>query len=455
MTEPPLVAIIGSGFSGTLIAINLLRQPGLRVVLVDRRPLFGPGVAYSATNPAHLLNVRAHNMSAFPDQPDHFIDWCRLRGILDQHPGTMPGFVPRRSYGDYLGSILAEGHAQAKGRLQLVCADVARRDKGRGLELTLSDGSRITADSVVLATGNQMPLPPPELDVALLGDRYSGNPWAEGAASGLGSDDVLMLIGTGLTMVDAALAVAGSGFEGKMVALSRRGLVPHAHAAGPHASKTSIPTATGLVALLREVRVRAREIDWRTAIDELRPHTRALWQRASRADRARFLRHLRPWWDIHRHRLAPEVAERLAALRASGQLAVVAGRTRGFTPTDQGVEVRWRLRHAGTDRQMTVQRIVNCSGPAAPGLTGTDPLVTRLLASGIARACPSGMGLDVDENSVLRDRSGTPHPNFHALGPLTRGAFLEITAVPDIRVQAWEVARQIGNEWIGSRRECP
>lgn len=437
MTHSPLVAVIGAGFSGTLLAVNLLEQKRLRVVLIDRRPMFGPGVAYSATNPAHLLNVRAQNMSAFPDRPDHFISWCAQRGIA-------PGFVPRSSYGDYLGSILAQGHATADGRLRLVCADATDvRRAGRHLAVALSDGGHVTADAVVLATGNQLPLPPPGLDPAQLGDRYSGNPWMDGAAAELGEDATLLLLGSGLTMVDVALSAASSGFQGRMVALSRRGLVPHAHAPAPPASAVPPPSSTRLVPLLRELRSRAREIEWRTAIDELRPHTRRLWQAASPADRARFRRHLQPWWDIHRHRLAPDVAEGLAELRNSGRLTVIAGRTRAFVQTDDGITLRWHPRRGTADEIMTVQRIINCSGPTHSAQQGADPLVEKLVATGLARPCPSGMGLDVDSHSALRDATGRAQHPLYALGPLTRGAFLEITAVPDIRVQAGEVARKI------------
>ena len=347
------VAIVGAGFAGTLQAINLLRHDGPRATLIERRPHAGRGIAYSAAHPDHLLNVRAGNMSALPDDPDHFSRWLALR-----HP-ALDGFVPRIVYGDYLAELLEEATAGSQGRLRLIDGEAI--DIGRGADgrtIRLADGREIRADSVVLAPGNLPPHEPPALSGgALATDLYAADPWGADLAEGLGDQDCVLIIGTGLTMVDIVLMLEARGYRGKIVALSRRGLLPQAHAgqiiAAPLGERPPLTTS----ALLRSVRSRARSVGWRAAVDALRPFTQDLWLGADPAVRARFLRHLRPWWDIHRHRLAPEVSARIATLLASGRLELRAGKLIDAEPSGGSVIIGWRPR--GTERSETLTSLIH------------------------------------------------------------------------------------------------
>lgn len=435
------VAIIGAGFSGSLFAINLVRHDGPEALLIERGE-FGRGVAYSTGNADHLLNVRAANMSALPDRPAHFADW------LAAHDRTAtPGdFVPRGTYGAYLSELLAATADQAGPRLTTRRASVVDiRPDGDGVRIGLADGSHEHADAAVLTTGNLPPHPPPGIDPDILGDGYYGDPWNPEVTRALDDRDTMLLLGTGLTMVDVLLALDGAGFRGRVVALSRRGLLPRAHAASSPAKLADVPPSTG-TALLRSVRARAGTIGWRSAIDELRPHTQELWRRATHADRARFLRHLRPWWDVHRHRLAPEVAARLDTLRENGRLEVVAGTVVASEPD----AIHWRPRGGDTVERLPVSRVINCTGPAGDAARSRDPLLRQLLADGLARPDAFGLGLNVDAESRLIGADGRPQPNLYALGPVTRGAHWEITAVPDIRSQVWNLARRFSNaHWVG------
>lgn len=435
------VAIIGAGFSGSLFAINLVRHHGPEALLIERGA-FGRGIAYSTGNADHLLNVRASNMSALPDQPAHFADWL----VAHDRTASSSDFALRGTYGAYLSELLAATADQAGPRLTARRADVVeiRRD-GESVSIGFADGSREHADAAVLTTGNLPPHAPPGIDPEVLGDLYHGDPWNLEMARALDDRDTVLLLGTGLTMVDAVLALDGAGFRGHVVALSRRGLLPRAHAASSPTKLAEIPP-TGVAALLRAVRARAEAVGWRSAVDELRPHTQELWRRATHADRARFLRHLRPWWDVHRHRLAPEVAARLDALRASGRLEVVAGTVVASEPD----AVRWRPRGGDAVERLLVSRVINCTGPAGDAARSRDPLLRQLLADGLARPDAFGLGLDVDAESRLIGADGRPQPNLYALGPVTRGAHWEITAVPDIRSQVWNLARRFSNaHWVG------
>ena len=443
------VAIVGGGFSGTMQAINLLRHDGPAAVLIERRPArLGRGVAYSAAHPDHLLNVRAANMSAFPDDPGHFVRWLAQENIGD---GGM--FVPRTVYGRYLRAMLDDAARGAGSRLRIVDAAAIDMEQGEGgLAIALAEGGVVRADAAVLAMGNLPPHPPTGFDSADLGaDLFAEDPWAGDIAQGLVDTDTVLLLGTGLTAVDAALLLDARGFRGQIIALSRRGLLPHAHWDQPRqACEIAELPPTRASDLTRFIRQRAERKGWRDAVDDLRPLTQRLWSAASREERERFLRHLRPYWDIHRHRLAPQVAGRIAELRSIGQLRVVAGKTLDCVRSDAGLSVSWRPRGACAPERLTVRRVVNCTGPQGDLLRTTDPLLTRLLANGTIRPDPLRLGLDADQQSRVIGKSGHPNDRIFAIGPMTRGGLWEVVAVPDIRHQTWALARRLANaHWVG------
>jgi uncharacterized NAD(P)/FAD-binding protein YdhS len=441
------VAIIGAGFSGTLQAINLIRHEGPRATLIERAPVAGTGLAYGAAHPSHLLNVRAANMSAFPDDPAHLVRWLEARGVEN----AAASFVPRRVYGEYLREMLEEALARYPDRLRLVRGEVEDVTfDAEGATLQLSDGT-LRADAAVLAVGNLPPHDPPGLDPATLSaERYKGDPWDPSVPEGLSDSDTVLVIGTGLTMVDVALLLEARGFGGKIVAVSRRGLLPRPHGPGQDWDKLRERPRTRASALVRAVRDRAGQVGWRNAVDELRPFTQPMWANASEDERARFLRHLRPWWDVHRHRLAPEVHARLQSLIDRGQLEVHAAKTLGFVEGPAGITVTLRPRGGDAVDTILAQRIVNCTGPLGDLARSREPLLQRLAARGVIRPDPAHIGIDVDNQGQTIAADGTANANLYALGPMTRGAFWEIVAVPDIRTQTWAVARRLSNaHWVG------
>ena len=440
------VAIVGAGFSGTLQAINLLRHEGPRATLIERAPVAGTGLAYGAAHPSHVLNVRAANMSAFPDDPSHFVRWLQKRGVAD----APHAFIPRVIYGEYLRELLEAALRDSRGRLTLVRDEVEDLDFANDVKVRLKSRT-IHADAAVLAVGNLPPHDPPGLAPdRLSAARYKGDPWDASVPEDLSDSDTVLVIGTGLTMVDVVLLLDARGFRGRIVALSRRGLLPRSHAPGGDRRKIEDRPATIASELVRSVRARGETIGWRNAVDELRPFTQAMWGNASEAERGRFLRHLRPWWDVHRHRLAPEVYARLMAVIARGQLEVIAGKTLGFVEQEDGIDVT--LRRRGTDQPETlrVQRIVNCTGPLGDLNRTQEPLLRKLAARGHIRPDAAHLGIDVDNQGQTIDAEGRPNGNLYALGPMTLGAFWEIVAVPDIRTQTWNVARRLSNaHWVG------
>lgn len=438
------VAVVGGGFSGTLLAVNLVRHDGPSATLIERNHRAGRGLAYSTASSAHLLNVRAANMSALPDDPGHFQRWA------EAHCGaTRTSFVPRAAYGRYLHGLLEEAQQQAPHRLHSRAGDVTGlRTEGEGFRLQLEGGEALFARRVVLATGNLPASAPANLAAAGLGEAYVNDPWAKPLKPAAGPEAPVLLIGTGLTAIDAALLLREGGHRGPLIALSRRGLVPRVHGEPEPVPPLSEAPPPETRAVLRHLRRAAAAIGWRAAVDQLRPHTQDLWRRMPLAERQRFLRHARTWWDVHRHRMAPEVATEVDALQQSGVLTVMAGRIAGARPSGRGASVSIRPR-GGEPFELEVGAIVNCTGPG--DISGSDqPLIRDLLAAGLARPDALGMGLEADHLGRLISAEGTPADNLFALGPLTRGSFWEITAVPDIRRQVWNVARRLSNaHWVG------
>lgn len=430
------VAIIGGGFSGTILAAQLARR-GIPSVLIDGSGRLGKGVAYSTTEPAHLLNVRAEGMSAWAGEPDHFAERFADEG------GDRRGFAQRRLFGRYVGEILEEAVSSGCVRTIAVAATKAAREAG-GWTVEFEDGSVIQSEALVLAIGNQEP--EPLRAFADAGDRFVANPWGSAARAAISdlvaSANDALIVGTGLTMVDLVLSLDAAGHQGRIVALSRRGLIPRSHADFEPApvAEGDLPLGN-LTALWRWLRRRGATVGWRAAVDSLRPHSQALWQSLDAGQQRRFLRHARPWWDVHRHRIAPEVGQTLLRLIGEGRLEILAGRITSAHRTDDGIEVEYRRRGANEARRSNFAYAFNCTGPLHTITHTRDPLLRSLLDAGQIEPDQLGIGLDVDRHS-----RATAGGRMWALGPLTKGRHWEIIAVPDIREQAAAVAEDIARE---------
>jgi uncharacterized NAD(P)/FAD-binding protein YdhS len=330
------VVIVGGGFSGTTLAAELARR-GISAVLVEGGPRAGLGTAFSTPEQAHLLNVPAGRMGAWAERPGDFADAVENEGY---GPGD---FVPRRRYGEYLRDILNE--AQASGLVTVVGHDAASAERlDDGWRVSLADGSRIEGRGLVLAQGNQPPARP-AFARGIAEQLFVNDPWSdEGRAAvtrvAASGEDVL-IIGTGLTMVDVVLSLDEARHRGRILALSRRGQAPRAHAEFEPAPVElgDLPKGS-LLELWRWLRRRAAAVGWRAAVDGLRPHSHALWQALDEGDQRRFLRHARPWWDVHRHRIAPEVAGRIRRLIEMGRLEIIAGRVTDMWAEDAGLRAR-------------------------------------------------------------------------------------------------------------------
>jgi uncharacterized NAD(P)/FAD-binding protein YdhS len=429
--------IIGGGYSGTMLAAELARR-GVISVIVDNSGRAGRGTAYSTPEEAHLLNVVAGRMGAWADRPGDFAEAVGAEGYRPED------YVPRRRYGEYLGKILDDTTASGSASIITGKAVSAERS-GDCWTIDLAEGSRVRGKALILAQGNQAPRQPP-FARGIPPELFVHDPWSEAGRASImraaASGGDILVIGTGLTMVDVVLSLDESRHRGRIVAVSRRGLAPR-----PHADFDPAPVALAdvpqgsLLQLWRWLRRRVTETGWRAAVDSLRPHSHALWQSLSIHQKQKFMRHARPWWDVHRHRIAPEVGSRIRRLIELGQLEIAAGRiVDAWTENGKlSVSIKKRGKAKAVDQEFALA--VNCTGPLGSISESEDPLLKNLLETGIVRADELDLGLEVDGRSRIEGSD-----RVWAIGPLTKGKYWEITAVPDIRGQVAHVAGQIAEE---------
>ena len=439
------VLIIGGGFSGTMVACQLARysRRDLAVAIIERNGKPGRGLAYRSQCPQQLLNVPSSNMSAFSDQNYHFVEWLTNRAPELAKPAE---FVSRSLFGQYIGELFDRTRFETPINLQWIDAEVCSiRQEARMLVVQLLSGTLLDARYVVLATGNF-----PPSDPAPFGQNgkciYAKYAWSDDALGDLDYSSILLL-GSGLTAIDQAVALYTAAYRGRIYMLSRRGLIPSIHRLGHRWSSDwaqHLPdTARGLLsAVRRQVRqATSRGIDWRAVIDSLRPYTQIAWRALPLREQKRFLRHVRPYWEAHRHRYAPQIQQILDELRTVNRLIIIAGRVLECRYEPYCAEIRYRTRATGQESILWVDRIVNCTGPESDFRKLDDSLTRSIIMLGLGRLDALSLGFDVAEDGALLDANGTPSQILFAIGPLRKGCLWETTAVPEIRDQATTLAR--------------
>ena len=437
--------IVGGGASGVILAAHLLRSPNaaLRVTIIEKRSAFGQGLAYSTYLPDHLLNVSAMGMSALADDREHFWRWIKSNGLATEEEA--PVYAPRSIYGLYLQELLTQLYDREPDRLRLIQEEaIWVAPTSAGVDVRLANGTNILGHVAVLAAGHDEE-PAPE-------QRY---------AMQIGSnDDTLidpesrvLILGSGLSMVDAWLTLEHRGHRGEIVALSRRGLLPSPHRQGRPIllDSADIPLGTELSYFFRWFRnlIRATEAaggNWRDAVDGLRPFNQLIWQSWPVSAKRRFLEHTKAWWDIHRHRMAPEIHARLSEAVGSGRLRLLAGRVLKVREAKGKFEVDIQRRPTQEIEHLCPSRIYDCTGIVKDVSTGAIAIVRSLTDRRLARPNSLRLGIDVTKDCAVIDADGVASATLFAIGPLTRGTFFEIDAVPDIRKQCASLAERLTNQ---------
>jgi uncharacterized NAD(P)/FAD-binding protein YdhS len=442
-----VVAVIGGGASGTLATTYLLRAAAvaripLRIALIDRHGQHGLGQAYATAHPAHLLNSPADRMSAVAHDPGHLVRWAVANGIKQD------GFLPRAAFGRYLRELLADAERMAGPTATVIriTSDVVGltcNGLHRPLRLHLGADGRIDANAAVLATGSQPPAPPCPVPAS---PRYVRDPWTPGALDGVADGSPVVVLGTGLSMLDVAISLTGAHPETVLHAVSRHALLPREHRCPPYRAvqppilQAPDRSPVDLPGLIRHVRVAAAEAPdgGQAVVDALRPYIPGLWQRLSPPEKRLFLRQVARYWEVHRHRVPPATARRIDQLRSAGRLSVLRGRVIAVNDKPTGLCVR--IEQDARVIEVAAGWLINATGPAADVTATTDPLLRGLLDSGLARPDSLRLGIEADARGALLNVSGTASDVVFTLGPPLRGQLYETTAIPEIRDQAAALA---------------
>lgn len=447
------IAIIGGGFSGTMTAVQLLRKKvshPLKVILIERNERIAKGVAYGTLCPLHLLNVPAKDMSAFPDDSQHFFKWAK-----EQDPSvTEATFVPRMRYGAYIEHILNDtlSHKAANiefRRLHGEVKSISVTDSKQG-HIELANGEEVVADRIVLALGNLAPANVRIKDPKFYTSKnYVRDSWSKIPLPTISSEAPILLVGTGLTMIDKALELKLQGHKGTIYALSRHGYLPNVHIPGivrlpvPFEENKLPDTVRELTRAIRSLVKKveeSKEANWRQAVDSIRPVTQQLWTLWSDTEKRRFIRHMRCIWDVHRHRIAPEVGAMIDTMIKSGQLKIIAARVVSMEEDAQDIKVTISPRGKKGEEILEVARVINCTGADSNVKTIDEPLVEQLRNAGLLLSDPFGLGPTITSNWALINKDGKPSEVLYVVGPLLKGQLWESIAVPELRAQAAQLA---------------
>jgi uncharacterized NAD(P)/FAD-binding protein YdhS len=462
------VAIVGGGFGGLMSLARLAQcAPKCQFVVFERRPRRGPGVAYGACDPEHLLNVPAARMGAFVERPSGFLEWLER-----EFPGRYRAddFAPRALFGRYLLEVVGQTLDETRACASFVRDAVVHVEPlGQKFELLLASGRTVLARGVVLAPGlPQARAPWRAVDEGVARSLLVQDPW-EASAFGASHDSVsgaasaamarvpadaqVVVVGSGLTAIDVIMSLRRHGHRGKIVVVSRGGRFPLPHAASHGApiiydpAELSRGPLEAFRAIRRAVRALEREQhDWHAAIDGIRPHAANVWRAWPNEARAYFLRRLRPFWEIHRHRAPAHLLAAIEAERAAGSLELVAGSVHALQAEGELVARVVVRTDSGSLRGFEAARLVNCAGPSMSVGETLDPLLGSMLRMGMATTDSNGLGLRTDAEGRLVGSDGKVQSRLRLIGALRRGELWESTAVPELRGQAAAIAESLSQE---------
>lgn len=456
------ILIIGGGLSGAMLAAQLLRLPGKRQVLViEPRAELGRGEAYSAVELGHTLNGNAARMSIDPDNADDLTHWLTEYIAAggwpesdQQHVPISELFPPRGLFGVYVQQRLAEAQvvgARYGSTVEHVRAEVVDVQTDiDSVRLTLNDGQRLQGAYAVLATGMFPAARTPQTESSGL-NAAALDPWDVTAMRQLDPQSTVLIIGSGLTMVDAVVSLEQAGHRGPIEVFSRHGLLPHVRRQPPAwadflAEDHSIRTPRQL---MRELRRHCRDaiaqgIDWQAPLDTVRAHIGRLWSQATDVQRRQFVRHVRPWWESHHHRSPPLSAELVARLHGEGRLRIHAASFKGLEPSSVG-GVNIRIRRRGEAETCVVHGValINSSGIEYDWRRVARPLPQQLLARGLVRPGPLALGIAAADDGAVLSADGQVASRLFAMGPPLRGMWWESTAVTDVASQAKFLAARL------------
>ena len=467
------IVIVGGGFSGAACALNLLRdlpRSTASITIIEPRGTLGAGLAYSTADGDHRINVAACRLLVLAEAPGAFNDWLITSGVLHDDPAAVLDdgrIYPRRGlFGLYVDRLLREAAAVPNAAVftHVQARAEAIEATGSGYSIAIDDGSRVMADVIILAVSHPPPAVPRPLRPVASYPKFFADPWVRDIRSQIARQDRVLIIGTALTTADVISSLHVGGHKGEIVAISRRGLVSRQREVVPTQPfgdfKTN-PSRTAR-ALLQEVRRTIREAAasfscWEAVMERIRAHGGEIWAALPDAERARFLRHVRPFWDAHRYQLAPQPAAIMKARCRMGLLRFLRGRVEAAAVEDGRFRVTLHRRQA-RDGETLVEMfdvIVNCTGPDHASVTRTNPALASLARAGLIVADKFGLGVETDANARALGAGGQPSDSIFVAGPLARAAFGELMGLPQVSLHAAYVANQISSAILGLQPAGP
>ncbi|SDX51124.1 Uncharacterized NAD(P)/FAD-binding protein YdhS [Pseudomonas syringae] len=458
------ILIIGGGLSGSMLAVQLLRRPGQRrIMIIETRSELGRGEAYSATEPGHTLNGNAARMSVDPDNPADLTEWLNAYlaegGWPESAEQPVPVaelFPPRGVFGLYVQQRLREARVAGDvygSTLEHVRGEaVDVQPDASGVSITLADGGLLRGRHAVLATGMYAASRTPMRESNGL-NAAALDPWDVGGMRQLDPQARVLIIGSGLTMVDAVVSLEKAGHRGPIQVFSRHGLLPHVRRQPPEwpdflAQDPSIRTTRQLLRKVREQCELAIEsgIDWQAPLDTVRANVGRLWHQATDRQRRQFVRHVRPWWESHHHRSPPPSATLLARLVRQGRLSIQAASLQSVARLASGqVQISVRYRGENEPSQLAGDALINSTGIEYDWRRVDRPLPRQLLARGLIQPGPLALGIAADAGGAVLDAQGQYSSRLFAMGPPLRGMWWESTAVTDVAIQAKALAMRLAS----------
>lgn len=462
------IAIIGGGFTGAALALHLVRnghQPG-RISVFEPRHLLGAGVAYTSTHPDHRFNGPLDLLALFPEDMSHFLRWYRSSGAEHQDSAAMAStgqiYARRSDFGRYMAWLL-ETHAPGLRHVREEAIDI--EPWGNGYLVRDKRSGKHAADRVYLCTAQDAPRMPKAFDALGVAPGVVPDPWAPDALEKVPPQGDVLLLGTALTAVDVAAALLCQPRQGRIVAVSRRGLTPRPQERLPPPEERMAKflagtpaflarhgkpaTARGMLRAAREwLEAGVREgRRWQDVFDDIRDGLSPIWSAWPLAERRRALRHLRAYYDVHRYRMAPQLSELMMQAEAQGVLQFRRARAEPVNSAEGQHVIR--LKGRGADETRGFAAIVNCTGPVADITASTNPVIKALLGRGLIQPDPTGLGALVDAQCRLVAPGGAVQPLLCAFGSLTRGRFGDLTAVPQINMQ---ILKTLLGDPLGGKR---
>ncbi|MFC3327182.1 FAD/NAD(P)-binding protein [Mesorhizobium cantuariense] len=451
------VAIIGGGFSGAALAWHLAqthRPERLSISVIEPRPLLGGGLAYSSEEPAHRVNVPAVRMSMVPDDPQHFARWLTGSGELERDTDAIwkngDAYPRRRVFGRYVAEHLAPYiDADTIRHVEGSATRVTRDANGAGWTVHTSDGP-VAADIIVLAATHPQPAIPAALIHLLEAPGFIADPYAATALAGIGQEASVLIVGSGLTSADMVAELDRRGHRGRILSLSRRGLRSRGHPdlrGEPFGDFASAPAISAL-GLLKTIRAtlaaaRAANVNWQSVFDQLRLQGPVLWSALAPSERARLVRQLRVFWDVHRFRIAPQVAAVLDRRHAAGTFDTIAARLVASNDEDGSLAVSFQRRGQTRIETARFDAVINTTGPAHGQALQLNPALSSLAKAGLIRADQYGLGIETSFDSRAVGRDGKIITTLFVAGPLARATFGELMGLPEVARHAQTVAAEI------------